>query len=144
MTYASAAIEQLRLRRPWLGFKRHPPVAERLERNALSFAILPLVQVATLPRLVVRSPEGFALTRPRSVLVHHLALLICKSRTEQIVLTNGSKSVREMDAYYAYAVRSLIPLENSLFLKLFSLISRVGNFTKGRSSTAVSCNEIGS
>jgi hypothetical protein len=40
-----------------LGFKHRSPVAERLQRNALRFAILPLVQVTTLPRLMVRTPE---------------------------------------------------------------------------------------
>src|SRR3954452_18563539 len=41
---------------------------------------MPVIQIATLPHLVVRPPESFALTCPCSVLVHHLALLICKSR----------------------------------------------------------------
>jgi hypothetical protein len=41
----------------WLGFKHRSPVAERLQRNALRLAILPLVQFTTLPRLMVRTPE---------------------------------------------------------------------------------------
>ena len=57
----------------------------------LRLAILPLIQIATLPRLVVRPPESFVLTRPRSLLVQHLALLICKStaRTDRALRTTG-------------------------------------------------------
>jgi hypothetical protein len=40
---------------------------------------LPLIQVTTLPRLMMRSPERVALARPRSMLLRHLALSICKS-----------------------------------------------------------------
>ena len=37
------------------------PVLETLLRQVMRFAILPLIQVATLPRLVVRSPERLTL-----------------------------------------------------------------------------------
>jgi hypothetical protein len=43
-------------------------------------AQLPLIQVATLPRLMMRTPERLTLTLPRSMLVRHLVLSICKSR----------------------------------------------------------------
>src|SRR5262245_39143541 len=51
-------------------------VAKRLQRDALRLAILPLIQVAALPRLVVRPPEGLTITLPRSVLARHLAFLV--------------------------------------------------------------------
>jgi hypothetical protein len=38
------------------------PVAERLERNPLSLAILSLIQLAMAPRLMVRSPKSLAVT----------------------------------------------------------------------------------
>jgi hypothetical protein len=38
---------------------------------------------------------------------------------------------------------SLIPFKNSLFLKIFSLLICVGNFTRSRCGAAVSCYEIG-
>ena len=41
------------------------------------------------------------------------------------------------------ACHSLIPFENSLFPKIFSLIICVGNFTRSRCGAAVSCYEIG-
>jgi hypothetical protein len=47
-----------------LGFELCPPVAEGLERDALNLAILALIQLATLPRFVMRSPERIALTCP--------------------------------------------------------------------------------
>jgi hypothetical protein len=55
------------------------PVLERLLWKALNLAILPLIQVATLPRGMMRTPERLILTLPRSMCVHHLVLSICKS-----------------------------------------------------------------
>jgi hypothetical protein len=54
----------------------------------MCFAILPLIQVATLPRLVVRSPERLTLPLPRSLLIRHLVLSIFKSkaRTDRVRL----------------------------------------------------------
>src|SRR6476646_6206337 len=114
------------LGRLWLGFKLRPPVAERLERDALRLAILPLIQVATLPRLVVRPPESFALTRPRSVLVHHLALLICKprARTDRVDEPQ-EKCARNGRLHY----RRSIPCtdqRDSLLLEIISLLIQVG------------------
>src|ERR1700676_1034400 len=40
MTQAAAPIEHLARRRLWLGLELRPPVAERLEGNPLSLAIL--------------------------------------------------------------------------------------------------------
>jgi hypothetical protein len=51
------------LMRLWLGFELRPPVAKGLERGAFRLAILPLIQVAALPRLVMRPPEGLTLAR---------------------------------------------------------------------------------
>jgi hypothetical protein len=67
-------------------FELRTPVAEGLERNPLPLAILPLIQIATLPRIMMRTPERLALTRPRSVFVRHLVLSICKSaaRTDRV------------------------------------------------------------
>jgi hypothetical protein len=52
----------------------------------MRLAILPLIQVATLPRFVVRSPELLTLPLPRSLLLRHLVLSICKSmaRTDRV------------------------------------------------------------
>ena len=50
-------VEQLALGWLWLSFELRSPVAESLEWNALRLAILPLIQVATLPRLMMRTPE---------------------------------------------------------------------------------------
>jgi hypothetical protein len=61
-----------------LGFEPRPPIAKRLERNALRLAILPLVQVAKLPGLMVRPPERLTITLPGSVLASHRVLRICK------------------------------------------------------------------
>jgi Bacterial regulatory protein, arsR family len=57
-------VKQLALSRLWLGFELRPPVAKSLGRDAFRLAILPLIQVAALPRLVVRPPESLTLTRP--------------------------------------------------------------------------------
>jgi hypothetical protein len=68
------AVEQLALGRLWLGFELRAPIAKSLERNPLRLAILSLIQVATLPRLMMRPPESLALTRPRLVFVRHIIL----------------------------------------------------------------------
>src|SRR5690348_16735449 len=46
----------------------------------MDLAILPLIQVATLPRLMMRTPERLTLTLSCSMPVCHLVLSICKSR----------------------------------------------------------------
>jgi hypothetical protein len=68
--------------RSW--FSYNPPVAERLERNALSVAILSLIQIATTPRFVMRSPEGLAMARAGRTLLPSV-LLTCKllARTDR-------------------------------------------------------------
>jgi hypothetical protein len=70
----------------WLGFKLRTPIAESFERNPLRLAILPLIQVAALPRLMMRTPERLALTGPTSMIACHLVLSICKSmaRTDRV------------------------------------------------------------
>jgi len=69
--------------------------AERLERDTLRLAILPLIQIATLPRLVVRPPESFVLTRPRSVLVHISLSSSVNRQREQIVLYEPQEKCAE-------------------------------------------------
>jgi hypothetical protein len=44
-----------------LSLELGPPVTERFERNALSLAILSLIQVATTQRFVMRPPERLAM-----------------------------------------------------------------------------------
>jgi hypothetical protein len=46
-----------------------------LARHVLRLAIFPLIQVTTLPRLVMRPPERLAISRPRCRVVRHLDLL---------------------------------------------------------------------
>ena len=53
-------------RRLWLGFELRPPVAEHLEQNPLSLAILSLIQLAMAPRLMVRPPKSLAVPRSRT------------------------------------------------------------------------------
>ena len=61
-----------------LGFELRTPIPESLERDPLRLAILPLVQVDTLPCLMTRPPERRSLTRPRPMLVRHIVLSIFK------------------------------------------------------------------
>src|SRR4029077_3467338 len=82
-------------RRLRLGCKHRSPVAERLQRNALRFAILPLVQVTTLPRLMVRTPERLVLASPSSVLVRHLVLLNLQIESENRSCLRTARKVCE-------------------------------------------------
>ena len=68
---------------------------ETRRRDALRLTILPLIQVTTLPRLVMRSPESLALTRPRSVLLRHLALLNLQIESENRSRPRAVKQVCE-------------------------------------------------
>ncbi len=56
------------------------PVLKCLLRETVKLTILPLIHVAMLPSFIICPPETLALAHLRSVLFHHLALLICKSR----------------------------------------------------------------
>ena len=49
MTYAAAPIEHLAYRRLWLGLELRLPIAERVERNPASLAILTLIEPARDP-----------------------------------------------------------------------------------------------
>src|SRR5712664_2058438 len=49
MTYAAAPIEHLARRRLWLGLEFRSPIAERVERNPASLAILTLIELARDP-----------------------------------------------------------------------------------------------
>lgn len=81
MTKPAPPVKQLALGRLRLGFELLAPVLERLLREAMNLAILALIQIATLPRLMMSPPERLAITLPGSVLVRHLALRFCKLRT---------------------------------------------------------------
>ena len=61
MTKTPAPIEQLAFGQLRFGFELRPPVAERLQRNLLGLAILPLIQLTTTPRLVMCAPESLAI-----------------------------------------------------------------------------------
>jgi hypothetical protein len=52
----------------------------------MNIAIMPLVQVAALPRLMMRTPKCLTLTLPRSMRIRHLVLSIRKStaRTDRV------------------------------------------------------------
>ena len=54
MTYDAAPVEQLACRRLWLGLEPRAPIAERLDRNPVSFAILSLIELALKPRFMMR------------------------------------------------------------------------------------------
>jgi hypothetical protein len=57
-------------------------------------AILSLLQVATTPRLVGRSPKGLAVTHPGPNPVRHLHLLACKFKAR----TDGAHQPRNKRA----------------------------------------------
>src|SRR5258707_8471174 len=83
------------------GFELRPPIAERLERNPVRFAILSLIQRALLPRLMVLAPESLAVTLTGSKFVGHLVSSLSKfvgeNRSRPI---REETSVQEMDAYF--------------------------------------------
>jgi len=70
-----APVKQLARRRLRLGFELCPPVAKRLERKAVSLAILSLIQIALTPRLMVRAPKDLAVALARPSCVRHPFLL---------------------------------------------------------------------
>jgi hypothetical protein len=128
VTYAAAPVEQLAHGRLRLRLELRPPVAERLQRDALRLAILPLIQVATLPRLVMRPPERLALPPPSGPIVRHSVLLSLEKRQgEQIVPGLLWNNVSALDAYRYCDIASLIPRPNSLFSSKNSLFLWIGN-----------------
>jgi hypothetical protein len=66
----------------------------------LRLTILPLIQVAAVPRLMVRPPEPLVLSPPRSILARHTVLSIFKSkaRTDRVGEKMQNKCAK-MDAY---------------------------------------------
>src|SRR5438552_3319015 len=72
MTKLAAPVEQLARERLRFGFELRAPVAKRLERKPLSLTILSLIQIALMPRLVVRAPKGLTVTLARAPFVRHL------------------------------------------------------------------------
>jgi hypothetical protein len=76
-----------------LGFELRTPIAESLKWNPLRVTILPLIQVATLPSLMMRAPERLALTRPRSMLVRHLVLSILQIDGENRSRSSAAEQV---------------------------------------------------
>jgi hypothetical protein len=115
------------LRWLWLGSELLTPVLEPLLWQALRLAILPLIQVAPLPRLVMRTPECLALPLPRPMLLRHLVLSIFKSmaRTDR-VRQKQNKCVRNGRLLGALVDALFLP-RASLFSQIFSLFDRVGN-----------------
>jgi hypothetical protein len=45
----------------WLGLELRTPIAERLEWNPISLAILTLIELTLNPSLVVRPPKSLAI-----------------------------------------------------------------------------------
>jgi hypothetical protein len=70
----------------WLGLELRTPIAERLERNPVSLAILTLIELAFYPGLMVRAPKSLAITFAGSKVVGHLVVLTCKlsARTDRV------------------------------------------------------------
>lgn len=79
MTYTAASPEQLASGHFRFGLKLRPPVPERLKRQALRRAILPLIQITALPGFVMRPPERLAIPRPAVPVLRHLNLFSIKN-----------------------------------------------------------------
>jgi hypothetical protein len=62
MTYAASPIEHLTCGRMWLGLEPCAPIAEGLDRNPVSLAILTLIELALKPCLMVRPPKSLTVT----------------------------------------------------------------------------------
>jgi hypothetical protein len=61
----------------------------------MRLAILPLIQVATLPRFMMRSPERFVLAPPGSMFAFHSALLNLKHREQNRWRTQSTEQACE-------------------------------------------------
>ena len=89
------------------------------------------------------SPLYLAITRRPQTLANRLTLCLCRDwRSVLAAVIRRTKRPRN-GRLRALQRNSLLPLKNSLFFKIFSLLICVGNFVKSRCSTVVSCNEIG-
>src|SRR4030095_1609866 len=75
VTCAAAPVEQLACRQLRFGLELRPPVTERLQRQALRRAILPLIQLTPLPRVMMRPPKRLPVSRPRHNIDSHPDLL---------------------------------------------------------------------
>jgi hypothetical protein len=62
MTYTASPIEHLACGRMWLGLEPCAPIAEGLDRNPVSLAILTLIELALKPGLMVRPPKSLTVT----------------------------------------------------------------------------------
>ena len=62
MIYAASPIEHLACGRMWLGLDPCAPIAEGLDRNPVSLAILTLIELALKPGLMVRPPKSLTVT----------------------------------------------------------------------------------
>jgi hypothetical protein len=129
-------VEQLAFRRLRLGFEQRTPIPESLERDPLRLAILPLVQVAALPRLMMRPPEVRSLTRPSPMLVRHIVLSIFKIEDEN---RSGSLAAEQLCEKWTltsnsllFRAASLFRRENSLFRGKNSLFDSAGNSLANR------------
>jgi hypothetical protein len=91
----------------------------------MRLAILPLIQVATLPRFVVRSPERLTLPLPRSLLLRHLVLSIFKSMARTDRVRQRQNKCARNGRLPACSVHSLILDVRSLFaLRKFAVTIR--------------------
>jgi hypothetical protein len=98
--YAAAPVQQLARRRLWLRLELRTPVPERLQRQALRVAIFPLIQVAALPRFMMRPPERLTMARPGAAFSTILISSSFQTRKgEQIATDHPATSVRSRYAY---------------------------------------------
>src|SRR6266404_3732418 len=152
MTWAATSVQKFWRRRLRFGFELRPPIAERLEWNPVRFAILSLIQRALLPRLMVLAPKNLAVTLTGSKFVGHLVSSLLKIHRREQIASEPRGNKRARNGRLPPCVRngrlrflsskSLIPFENSLFFKIFSLIICVGNCSRSDCSAAVSWYSI--
>ena len=95
MTKPSPPIEQLALARLRLGFELLAPVLECLLWKPMNLAILALVQVATLPSLMMRPPERPRLDASTVVRSPSRSLPILQIEGENRSWPRGSRQVCE-------------------------------------------------
>src|SRR6266404_5574344 len=151
MTWASTSIQKFWRRQLRFGFELRPPIAERLEWNPVRFAILSLIQRALQLRLMVLAPESLAVTLTGSKFVGHLVSSLLKIHRREQIASEPRGNKRARNGRLPPCVRngrlrflsskSLIPFENSLFFKIFSLIICVGNCSRSgcRSQNSAGC-----
>jgi len=116
----------LRLRPEYL-----PPVLEGLAGKAMRLAVLPLIQVAALPCLMMRAPKSLTLAPPGSMFAFHFGSPSSEDREpDQIASATDRTSVSSIDAYPHYPITPLplpqFPVPSSQLAARISLL-RCGN-----------------